>query len=205
MIVISDALLKSGLTGNELLVYALVSNVTETGNMFSLSVNDMADRLNLTRSSARSVVQRLLDKGMLSIRNRIVDNVVIQCYETTCITKNDEAVQPIVEATNDNPALDLSFVDPRMSEAVQTWLEYKKRKCQSYKNADTIRVMYNRLRDLSGGDVCTASKIIEQSIANNWSGLFAIHGNNGNSNQERCGQIAAEVYRGLQDSISGRG
>lgn len=54
------------------------------------------------------------------------------------------------------------------------WLEYKAAKKQGYKTDKSLRAMANQLYELASGDIETARKIVNQSLANNWSGLFAL-------------------------------
>jgi hypothetical protein len=61
-----------------------------------------------------------------------------------------------------------------LNEAVQTWLEYKKEKKQTYKTIASTQAMINNLYELSEGNLETANKIVQQSIANNYSGLFPL-------------------------------
>ena len=62
-----------------------------------------------------------------------------------------------------------------LNEAVQTWLEYKKEeKKQKYKTVDSTQAMIDKLYRLSEGDLETAKKIVEESMANNYSGLFPL-------------------------------
>jgi len=58
------------------------------------------------------------------------------------------------------------------------WLKYKKDKKQSYKNEDSIKAAYNKLYKLADGDPELADKIVEQSLANNWNGLFELKDEN---------------------------
>lgn len=58
------------------------------------------------------------------------------------------------------------------------WLEYKKEKKQGYKSDKSIQTCYNHLCELSNNDIEVAKKIIEQSVANNWAGLFELKNNN---------------------------
>jgi len=57
---------------------------------------------------------------------------------------------------------------------MQTWLAYKREKKQTYKGPKSIKVCYKKLRKLSGGNAGVAQEIVEQSIGNNWSGLFPL-------------------------------
>jgi hypothetical protein len=62
-----------------------------------------------------------------------------------------------------------------LNEAVQVWLEYKEKdKKQKYKTASSAQAMIDRLYELSEGNLETANKIVQQSIANNYSGLFPL-------------------------------
>lgn len=55
-----------------------------------------------------------------------------------------------------------------------TWLEYKAEKNQKYKTEKSLKACYENLVELSGGDPVLAEKIVNQSMANNWAGLFKL-------------------------------
>lgn len=63
-----------------------------------------------------------------------------------------------------------------MNEVMETWLAYKKEKRQTYKTRG-LSVLKKKILELSGGNADLARKIIEQSMANGWSGLFEYKGN----------------------------
>lgn len=76
--------------------------------------------------------------------------------------------------------LDLSFIAASFRPAIDIWLEYKKERKQSYKQKG-LEALYHKLVNLSNGDPHTAMLIVEQSMANNYQGLFELKGgNNGN-------------------------
>ena len=78
-----------------------------------------------------------------------------------------------------------SFVDPAFDRPFSMWLEYKQQRKQSYKSELSLKVCYNKLVRLAGGDPATAKAIVEQSIANNWAGLFTLKDNkNGTDTQQ---------------------
>lgn len=56
------------------------------------------------------------------------------------------------------------------------WLYYKK-ECHrfEYKSAISEQAALNQLVDLSEGDEEHAARILNQSMANNWKGLFKVH------------------------------
>jgi hypothetical protein len=73
-----------------------------------------------------------------------------------------------------------SFVAAEFEPAFSLWLEYKRHKGQTYKDDKSKKICYNKLVKLSGNDPGTAMAIVEQSMANNWAGLFALKYDNGN-------------------------
>ena len=68
----------------------------------------------------------------------------------------------------------LQTIEPPWREAMRTWLEYKRLRKESYKSEIGIRKCLTMLRNLSGNNLQTATAIIDQSIANNWAGLFEL-------------------------------
>ena len=80
--------------------------------------------------------------------------------------------------------LDMSIVAPNMFEPVETWLAYKKEKAQSYKPTG-FKTFYKKLCELSGNNPQVAMAIIEQSMQNNYAGIFPLRNNNNNNNYGR--------------------
>ena len=80
--------------------------------------------------------------------------------------------------------LDMSIVAPQMVKPVETWLAYKKEKAQSYKPTG-FKTFYKKLCELSGNNPQVAMAIIEQSMQNNYAGIFPLRNNNNNNNYGR--------------------
>lgn len=80
--------------------------------------------------------------------------------------------------------LDMSIVAPQMIKPVETWLAYKKEKAQSYKPTG-FKTFYKKLCELSGNNPQVAMAIIEQSMQNNYAGIFPLRNNNNNNNYGR--------------------
>ena len=76
--------------------------------------------------------------------------------------------------------LDMSIVAPDMIEVVKTWLAYKKEKNQTYKPTG-FKAFYKSLCKLSGNNSQVAMAIIEQSMQNNYAGIFPLRNNNNNN------------------------
>jgi hypothetical protein len=68
----------------------------------------------------------------------------------------------------------LQTIESPWQELMHTWLEYKRLRKESYRSEIGIRKCLTMLRNLSGNNPETAVVIIDQSIANNWAGLFEL-------------------------------
>lgn len=65
------------------------------------------------------------------------------------------------------------------------WLEYKKDRRENYKSEKSLKACYNKLVKLSKGDPTAAYQIVNESIANNWSGLFELKNKNEYGNKKQ--------------------
>lgn len=92
----------------------------------------------------------------------------------------------------------LTTLDAQWQELMRQWLEYKAARRQTYKAEIGAAKCFAQLRTLSGNNIRTAQAIIDRSMANNWSGLFALQPSNGSRGQpdyntpqhgQRIGQI----------------
>lgn len=71
---------------------------------------------------------------------------------------------------------DFSFVEDDFGKPFGDWLEYKKNRKESYKTQQSLEACYRKLKKLSGGNPQKAGEVVEQSMANNWAGLFELSG-----------------------------
>ena len=94
--------------------------------------------------------------------------------------------------------LDLSIVAPNMLEPVETWLAYKKEKAQSYKPTG-FKTFYKKLCELSGNNPQVAMALIEQSMQNNYAGIFPLRNNNNNDNYGRE-TITEKIRRTVEEA-----
>lgn len=63
-----------------------------------------------------------------------------------------------------------------MESVITKWLEYKREKRQSYKPRG-LESFKKKLIKMSGGDPLIADEIVEQSMANNYQGIFPLKSN----------------------------
>jgi hypothetical protein len=86
--------------------------------------------------------------------------------------------------------------------AIKCWLEYKAGIKDTYKIQRSVDTMARNLWKLAGGKPDVAMQIVEQSIGNNWKGLFELKNRNGNANgnskNTNCGfndEYKADILR----------
>ena len=76
---------------------------------------------------------------------------------------------------NISTSVDLgAFCSSELMPIVEDWLQYKKERNESYKGASGIKAFINNLDLLSDGEPTRARLIINQSMANNWAGIFEL-------------------------------
>lgn len=81
-------------------------------------------------------------------------------------------------------------VAPEFEVVFNTWLEYKRERRESYKSPKSIQACYNKLLKLADGNPFIAGLIVEQSMANNWAGLFPLKSDNNGLNNKQAKLIA---------------
>ena len=80
--------------------------------------------------------------------------------------------------------------DYPLQEALEVWLAYKKEKKQKYQPMG-LRSLKEKLLRLSGGNPAAAMEIVEFSMANNYSGLFAPKNSSYDRQQSTFNKIGA--------------
>lgn len=90
--------------------------------------------------------------------------------------KNNNSNELLQKVKNKNSKkdLDLSFVSSEYASCFNTWLEYKRGRGEKYKTQKSVEACYRHLRELSGLNPEIASLVVEQAMANNWAGLYAL-------------------------------
>lgn len=68
----------------------------------------------------------------------------------------------------------LEGVEESWAEVMRKWLEYKASRKERYKSEMSATKCLEQLKKLSAGDPKVAQEVVDQSIANNWAGLFEL-------------------------------
>lgn len=94
-----------------------------------------------------------------------------ECERTFLRTKNKNKKKILL---TQNLKKDFLQEFEKFNPIISQWLEYKSARRESYKTEQSIRAFAKKLKELSGDDVGIAQQIIDQSIANNWAGIFPL-------------------------------
>lgn len=94
--------------------------------------------------------------------------------------------------------IDLSAVEPAFQPIMADWLAYKSERGQTYRPLGLQRC-YVRLLTLSGNDAAKARRIVDLSIANNYSGLFPPHDQDNSANRHPATDYHAQPGQTYED------
>lgn len=152
----------------------LVHLADSNGIVFS-SYIDIAADIGYSKTQVYRYVQTLSKIGALGTsleRKRL--KITITGYDTYKRKPSDLGMK--LEQKNAR-----YFEDKDMNNAILKWLAFKREKKQSYKPKG-LEMLKKKLLTLSNGNGKIAMQIVEQSMMNNYSGLFPIRDTNNNSN-----------------------
>jgi hypothetical protein len=75
---------------------------------------------------------------------------------------------------NNHKQLDFSFCNENLVEDFKSFVEFRKSIKKPFTTQDQLERLYKKLRELSGGKMENAKKILDQSIVNGWQGVFEL-------------------------------
>lgn len=80
------------------------------------------------------------------------------------------------------------------TQTIESWLSYKKSRKQSYASNVTILAFIKKLIKFSSGKHLLAKEIVENSIANNWAGIYELKGNNSKVSNPIIEQVEPTIF-----------
>lgn len=152
----------------------------EKNNFFSLSLNKRMNKIQI------GIEQRKL-AGLASAQKRLGQGVStdVQRPFNECSTKKRKEKKGNENKEKDYREILVSKfkdeINPDFKEVFFKWLDYKKDRKESYKSASSAELAYKNLLKLSANNTTKANEIVEQSMANNWAGLFELKTNQAQS------------------------
>ena len=102
----------------------------------------------------------------INIKDNIKDNIKINNKE-----KDKEKGQP---QKKDERLVFVESLEDDWRELCVYWIKYKNGRGEHYKTAQSLQVFVKHLRNYSGENISVAREIVEQSMANNWAGIFPL-------------------------------
>ncbi len=130
--------------------------------------------------------------GELKINNRVHESVIKILEKYNIDYKIKPLISPLQGAKDKDKDKDKDkakdkdkdsdpFVGEKFIEPFNKWMDYKKTRMESYKSEDSEKEFYNKLLKLSNKDPVVALEIINESMSNNWAGIFPLKNNNKNT------------------------
>lgn len=195
---ISDLQLK----GNELLTYALIYGFSQDGESeFKGSLKYISNFLGVSKSTAQRSIEKLVDRGMVEKRVEEISGVKFNRYMahekadtpivkmTTGCSQNDHGgiVKMTTNNTNiyntnnntsnntkDKGAPARYFDDEELNNKFLEFLAMRKKIRKPVRTDRALKALLKKLHELSGGDLGTMKKIIDQSLDKEWLGFFGL-------------------------------
>lgn len=145
------------ITGREIRINQIEENTSDTINK---NVNPRSPKMRTDDpQKCRSTILKNAEDKNIIIKNTSINNITPYIP----LKSKNENLEEII------PEDDKAYLP-----AMNTWLEYKKELKKTYKSQSSVLMCLKRLKQLSKDNPDTAMKIVEQSIANNWVGLFGL-------------------------------
>lgn len=170
------------LTPNAKLLYAEITALCNmNGDCFATN-EYFAQLYGVSKVSISKWISQLVDYGYIQTeikykdRTKEIDKRYLRILKDP-IKENFNT--PHKENLKDNNIVifNNNLTDSNIKPAFEKWLAYKKEKRQSYKPIG-LKMCLKKLEELSGGNLGIAMQIVDESISNNWSGLFPLKTNN---------------------------
>lgn len=194
-------------------LYWLLLAKSDENGIAAISLREIAAQTRMTLKEVRTA----LDKLCQTQKTARKEARIIVCEINTSSTsraqhtaqkkaqkKSPPAQQQLVLVQQDTAPH--TFVDPMFADAFTVWLDYKKEQFKfKYRSERSLKAAYNELVRLSGYNPCTAMRIVEQSMARGWKGLFKLQENDTqqthstfNTNRNSCQALADRADELLQ-------
>lgn len=169
---------------------------------FITTQSELCKKTGLSRRSLRTCLNRLQSTNEVTIKTTKLYSIITIC-KYDCYQVAKDTTRPNERPTGDQPPtnerptgdpplieedkeikeeeeyfgsvkLDIQRYGDDWADVIRMWMYFKYASGKPYKTQSSLNLMVKQLQDLSGGDIELARKIVEQSMANNWAGLFAL-------------------------------
>lgn len=189
-----------GLTGNDILVYAMIYGFSQDGSSeFKGSANYVAQRLHIRKATALDILRRLTDRGVIKKREFTYQGKRYCFYSAepvsgvgtetvpgrygfrTCVgtetvpnnkRDNKKDISPLTpQGEGTADPPDLEELEPELREAVRAWLSYKTERRQAYKPTGLQALITRVRRKAAAYSPEAVTEAIYDSMANGYQGI----------------------------------
>lgn len=172
--------------------------IADDNGEVAVSERSLAAELGMGRQEIRTAKSILISTHKLTQTVTHSKTILTLCVSDR-VVKNRQQKQPTKQPKAQPIETVPSWVAYDYVRPFLDWVEYKKAKKQTYKTEQSLRACYNKLVKLSNGSADIACRIIEEAMANNWNGFFALKDtSNGTTNWRSNGrdaELAAQAVR----------
>lgn len=162
-------------TGNKSSIYKLCFEVSENQGSQNVTPDNLSGRQNDTPNTTICQVRgdKLSGKGRQNVTRSYHDTINEPIIDPINNTRAKKSKAESFDAEN----VELPDYVNRPSWVAYCKMRQAKGKGSAIKTADTVKLCLRNLEKFSGGDERLATEILEQSIANSWTGLFELKTN----------------------------
>ena len=183
-----------------------IANKANWIDTFAVAISVLEVKTSLKKKSIERARNELKQKGLIEWRSRSGNQSAEYSLFSLCVKNNPQSVsqpvpqyvsqtvpQPVAINKQNNTKLfkekskkekksdfDFSLIPEEFIPIVKKWLKYKSEKNQTYKKTG-FRTFCKKLEELTQWDLQLAEKIIEQSMASNYAGIFELKNKNENT------------------------
>lgn len=193
-----------------------IANKANWIDTFAVAISVLEVKTSLKKKSIERARNELKQKGLIEWRSRSGNQSAEYSLFSLCVKNNPQSVpqpvpqyvsqsvpQPVAINKLNNTKLnkekskkekksdfDFSLIPEEFIPIVKKWLKYKSEKGQTYKKTG-FRTFCKKLEELTQWDLQLAEKIIEQSMASNYAGIFELKNKNENTrrNNTQSGKV----------------
>lgn len=161
------------------------------------SANDLRTANKQTNSELQGSAERLPNGSANDLRTLYIrdkDN-------NPPILSSTKVESNIVPPKGGSESSFLQEVSDDFREVIFDWFSYKRERRESYKSHRSMQAFYNKLKTLSQNNPSVAREIVNQSMANNWAGIFQLKNDDKKSSTHTSGY--AEPDEILQAVVEG--
>ena len=187
------------LTPNAKLLFAEITSLTNMNGECFATNEYFASLYCVSKVSISKWIKNLIDCGYLN--SKITYKVGTKEIDKRYLTLFNDPIKekfntPIKEKLNDNNTTIVEYnnnlTDSNIKEAIDKWVAYKKERKQSYTKTGLSQCI-EKLKKLSKNNPSVAMQIVNESISNNWSGLFPLE--NTQTKSERINEKNLEFLK----------